>query len=256
MKMSGMSVRSATRCCSSSPLSPGSVTSSTRQDGPIGRGRARNSCADANVSALPPRGFDEQPQRVAYRRILVDHENDEAGAGRAGCCRSEQGIGQTWFDRGKGSRTHRCHHGHPSASIRALNFRIGTRGFCKQSLPRAIPVRGCGRLIRALCPTFRANTTIPMTQGDPGPAAPFRRQSVATRRSRRRPNWRRRQAARATRRASPSGRAPAVRPDGRGPATTASPRWPRPRRECQSPRTGKTAERASAADRAVARFSE
>src|SRR6266853_241085 len=55
MKMIGMSVRSAaTRCCSSSPLSPGRLTSSTRQLGAGTRGRDRNSCADANVSGCQP----------------------------------------------------------------------------------------------------------------------------------------------------------------------------------------------------------
>src|SRR5205814_1617261 len=54
MKMIGMSVRSTSRCCSSSPLSPGSVTSSTRQHGTVGRGRDWNSRADANVSGCQP----------------------------------------------------------------------------------------------------------------------------------------------------------------------------------------------------------
>ena len=55
MKMIGMSVRSAaTRFCSSRPLRPGRVTSSTRQLGTRTRGRARNSCADANVSGCQP----------------------------------------------------------------------------------------------------------------------------------------------------------------------------------------------------------
>ena len=52
--MPGMSVRSASCCCSSSPLSPGSVTSSTKQHGTVGRRRDRNSCADANVSGCQP----------------------------------------------------------------------------------------------------------------------------------------------------------------------------------------------------------
>src|SRR5436190_7152216 len=54
MKMIGMSVRSASCFCSSSPLSPGSVTSSTRQQGTVGRGRDRNANADANVSGCQP----------------------------------------------------------------------------------------------------------------------------------------------------------------------------------------------------------
>src|SRR6266446_4399706 len=55
MKMIGMSARStATRCCRSRPLRPGMLTSSTRQLGATARGRARNSCADANVSARQP----------------------------------------------------------------------------------------------------------------------------------------------------------------------------------------------------------
>src|SRR3989441_12291573 len=55
MKMIGMSARStATRCCRSRPLSPGRLTSSTRQLGPGTSGRDRNSCADANVSGCQP----------------------------------------------------------------------------------------------------------------------------------------------------------------------------------------------------------
>src|SRR6266550_631515 len=55
MKMIGMSVRSAaTRFCKSRPFRPGSDTSSTRQLGARTRGRARNSCADANVSGCQP----------------------------------------------------------------------------------------------------------------------------------------------------------------------------------------------------------
>src|SRR6266446_4830560 len=55
MKMIGMSSRStATRFCRSRPLRPGRLTSSTRQLAARTRGRARNSCADANVSGRQP----------------------------------------------------------------------------------------------------------------------------------------------------------------------------------------------------------
>src|SRR3989454_11167038 len=55
MKMIGMSVRSAaTRFWRSRPLRSGRPTSSTRQLGARTRGRDRNSCADANVSACQP----------------------------------------------------------------------------------------------------------------------------------------------------------------------------------------------------------
>src|SRR5580704_4971616 len=55
MKMIGMSLRStATRFCSSRPLSPGRETSSTRQLGAKIRGRSRKSCAEANVSGCHP----------------------------------------------------------------------------------------------------------------------------------------------------------------------------------------------------------
>jgi Carboxypeptidase regulatory-like domain len=47
-------VRSASCCCSSRPLSPGSDTSSTRQQGTVARGRDRNSRGDANVSGFQP----------------------------------------------------------------------------------------------------------------------------------------------------------------------------------------------------------
>src|SRR6266851_1665756 len=69
MKMIGTSVRSiATRFCSSRPLRPGRDTSSTRQLGTSARGRARNSCAKANVSGSQPseRGIERIKQsRVA-----------------------------------------------------------------------------------------------------------------------------------------------------------------------------------------------
>src|SRR5258706_1200529 len=55
MKMIGISVRSAAiRFCKSKPLRSGRLTSSTRQLGTLTRGRARNSCADANVSGSQP----------------------------------------------------------------------------------------------------------------------------------------------------------------------------------------------------------
>src|SRR4029077_19867758 len=55
MNMIGMSIRSAAmRFCRSRPLRPGRETSSTRQLGTSTRGRARNSCADANVSGCQP----------------------------------------------------------------------------------------------------------------------------------------------------------------------------------------------------------
>src|SRR5712664_793727 len=55
MKIIGMSIRSgAISFCSSRPLSSGRETSSTRQHGASGRGRVRNSSADANVSGCHP----------------------------------------------------------------------------------------------------------------------------------------------------------------------------------------------------------
>src|SRR5438128_4805380 len=55
MKMIGMSLRSAATCfCRSRPLRSGSDTSRTRQLGACTRGRARNSCADANVAGSQP----------------------------------------------------------------------------------------------------------------------------------------------------------------------------------------------------------
>ena len=54
MKMIGIPVRSASCCCSSRPFSPGSDTSSTRQQGTVARGRDRNSRGDANVSGFQP----------------------------------------------------------------------------------------------------------------------------------------------------------------------------------------------------------
>src|ERR1700730_7309475 len=55
MKIIGMSIRStAMRFCRSRPLRSGRATSRTRQLGARIRGRARNSCADANVSGCQP----------------------------------------------------------------------------------------------------------------------------------------------------------------------------------------------------------
>src|ERR1700719_3545409 len=55
MKIIGMSIRStAMRFCRSRPLRSGRATSRTRQLGATTRGRARNSCADANVSGRQP----------------------------------------------------------------------------------------------------------------------------------------------------------------------------------------------------------
>src|SRR5215469_9187733 len=55
MKMIGMSRRSAPICaCRSRPLRPGSRISTTRQLGEAGRGRARNSLAEAKVSERQP----------------------------------------------------------------------------------------------------------------------------------------------------------------------------------------------------------
>src|SRR5215813_1416732 len=44
----------ASSCCRSSPLQPGSWTSSTRQLGTSGRGLVKNSCAEANVWTFSP----------------------------------------------------------------------------------------------------------------------------------------------------------------------------------------------------------
>src|SRR5262249_34722020 len=54
MKMIGMSSRSTTRCCTSSPLRSGSDTSRTRQLGAQTRGRARNAAAEAKGSTCQP----------------------------------------------------------------------------------------------------------------------------------------------------------------------------------------------------------
>ena len=55
MKMMGISRRASTiRCCRSSPLRPGSRTSSTRQPGTSVRVLRRNSCAEANPCTCSP----------------------------------------------------------------------------------------------------------------------------------------------------------------------------------------------------------
>src|SRR5882672_4515956 len=54
MKMIGMSRRSPSRCCRSSPLSPGSETSSTRQRGLVSGQLSRKSSADAKVFVRQP----------------------------------------------------------------------------------------------------------------------------------------------------------------------------------------------------------
>src|ERR1700681_4074859 len=54
MKMIGRSRRSPSRCWRSSPLSPGSDTSSTRQRGLVSRQLARKSCAVAKAFVRQP----------------------------------------------------------------------------------------------------------------------------------------------------------------------------------------------------------
>src|SRR6267378_1996496 len=54
MKMIGMSLRSPSRCCRSSPLSPGSETSSTRQLGLVSGVLSRKSSAVAKVFVRQP----------------------------------------------------------------------------------------------------------------------------------------------------------------------------------------------------------
>src|SRR6266446_2462486 len=53
----------ASSCCRSSPLRPGSWTSSTRQLGASGRWRVKNSWAEANVRTLSP------AERMRLRRL-------------------------------------------------------------------------------------------------------------------------------------------------------------------------------------------
>ena len=64
---------SAIRFCRSSPLRPGSCRSSTRQLGAAPE-RARNSCADANVSTRNP--TDHQPAQSLARRQVVVYYRD------------------------------------------------------------------------------------------------------------------------------------------------------------------------------------
>jgi two-component system sensor histidine kinase MprB len=54
VRESGGSVRSASCFCNSRPLTPGNVTSSTRQLGTVGRGESRNRCADSNTRGCQP----------------------------------------------------------------------------------------------------------------------------------------------------------------------------------------------------------
>src|SRR6266852_4547907 len=69
MKMIGMSIRSlAMRFCRSRPLKPGRETSSMRQLGTRARGRLRNSCADANISAASLRSESTIPATRVRRR--------------------------------------------------------------------------------------------------------------------------------------------------------------------------------------------
>ena len=76
MKMIGISVRSASCCCNSRPLSPGSVTSSTRQHGTVARRRDRNSDAEANVSGCQPAVLIEQLQRFAHGDVVINDEDN------------------------------------------------------------------------------------------------------------------------------------------------------------------------------------
>ena len=68
----GVSVRPASCCCSSKPLGPGSITSSTRQQGTVARGRERKSRADANVSGCQLAcGGEPVPCRLHWELTLA-----------------------------------------------------------------------------------------------------------------------------------------------------------------------------------------
>src|SRR5437667_6767430 len=98
MKMIGMSVRSAaTRFCKSRPFRPGSDTSSTRQLGARTRGRARNSCADANVSGCQP------AQRISNssdsRTEISSSTTNTIGVGGAMCDYLDSGYSECGLER-------------------------------------------------------------------------------------------------------------------------------------------------------------
>ena len=66
---------SAIRFCRSSPLSPGSCKSKIKQPGASARERARNSCAEANVSTLHPADSDQTLETLPHRGVVV-HNRD------------------------------------------------------------------------------------------------------------------------------------------------------------------------------------
>ena len=79
MKMIGISVRSASCCCSSRPLRPGSVTSSTRQHGTVGARAGQELPCRREGFGSPARVLDQQLQRFAHRDVVVDDEDNGCG---------------------------------------------------------------------------------------------------------------------------------------------------------------------------------
>src|SRR2546430_846547 len=82
MNTMGISLFSwAMRCCRSSPLRSGNPTSRTRQAGRSDGGRARNSCAEPNVSTTNP--ADRSKPRKASRTDVSSSTTKTAASGVA-----------------------------------------------------------------------------------------------------------------------------------------------------------------------------
>src|ERR671910_247552 len=76
MKIIGMSPRSASCFCSSRPLRPGSVTSSTRQLGTVVVSRKQKVLRRHEPFRRPACALDQKLERVAHRDVVVDDEDN------------------------------------------------------------------------------------------------------------------------------------------------------------------------------------
>jgi hypothetical protein len=82
IKIMGMAKSAAaSRCCSSSPRTPGSRTSSTRQLGPSGCRLRRNSYADVNAATRSPTDRRRFGEGRAPRRIIIDDADSRVSFG-------------------------------------------------------------------------------------------------------------------------------------------------------------------------------
>ena len=77
----------------SSPVVSGMCWSSSRQAMPSGSGAARNCGGGAERDDAEPSGFQQEPQRIAHRRVVV-HDPHQRGGARPACCAPRRPAGE------------------------------------------------------------------------------------------------------------------------------------------------------------------